>query len=57
MTTVVIEPQQTTVNLSPQDYKHCCEHRGLNPDWIKANCFSLDKYLSKINCIFCPKIF
>ncbi len=42
MTTVVIEPQQTTVNLSPSDYKHCCEDRGLNPDWIKANCFSLD---------------
>ncbi len=42
MKTVVIEAEQTTVNLSPQDYKHCCEHRGLNPDWIKANCFSLD---------------
>ncbi len=42
MKTVVIEPEQTTVNLSPQDYKHCCSDRGLNPDWVKANCFSLD---------------
>ena len=42
MKTVVAEPQQTTVNLSPSDYKHCCSDRGLNPDWVKANCFSLD---------------
>ncbi len=42
MTTLVLTPQEKTSSLSPSDYKDCCEKRGLNPDWVKANCFSLD---------------
>ncbi|MDJ0535766.1 MAG: hypothetical protein QNJ70_25305, partial [Xenococcaceae cyanobacterium MO_207.B15] len=42
MKTILVTPENSTSSLSPQDYKHCCEHRGLNPDWVKANCFSLD---------------
>ena len=42
MTTTVASRKESTAKLSPQHHYHCCEQRGLNPDWIKASCESLD---------------
>ena len=42
MTTTVASRKESTALLSPQHHRQCCEQRGLNPDWIKASCKSLD---------------
>ncbi len=48
MSTTVVTPQESTVKLSVQHHQQCCgtdvskKQRGLNREWIEANCRSVD---------------
>ncbi len=48
MSTTVVNPQESTVCLSAEHHQQCCgtdiskKQRGLNPEWIEANCRSVN---------------
>ena len=42
MNSTLISAPLESKSLSPSDYKKCCIKRGLNRDWIEANCRSIN---------------